>query len=103
MGIYVYSMRKATTPIEVDGEKHIANIFDYAYKVSNNSWYSEDKAYMFRARNTDYLANKAFDHARSLEREYVVVGDSIYKDVKNPIWYDTGDFPATYVGKVGEV
>lgn len=102
MGIYVYSMRKRTKTVKAEGRIVTANIFDYAYKVSNSAWWNEDKGYLFRARNTDRLACAARADAIEKGREYVIVGDSIYKDVTNPVWYDTDDFPGTFVGKVGE-
>lgn len=102
MGVYVYSLRKKKTKIYIDAEPVLANHYDYAYKVSHNQWWNEDKGYLFRARNTENLAQAAFD---VYDGGYVIVGngadgDAVYKNVTDSVWYDTGDFPGEYVGKL---
>ena len=100
MGIYIYSMRKKKLPIWIDNEKVMANNFDYAYKESWGYWAESDKGYQFLVRNTDRLADAAFE---AYDGGYVLVGGhgegiGVYRAVTSGIWYDTGDFPGEYVG-----
>ena len=104
MGIYVYSMRKKTVNIVVDGNAVKANLFSYSYK----EWWSfafgkEQARREFIANNTERIGQAAFESPRS---GYVVVGDAeddhhgatVYKDVTRGTWVDTIDFPGTAVG-----
>lgn len=99
MGVYVYTMRKKTAPIYIDGVRNEANFFSYAYKVS---WaFSPGRSYSRLVGSSHRRADEAFE---AYTGGYVLVGDSddneftVYTAVTRGHWTDTGDFPGTVVG-----
>ena len=108
MGVYVYSLRKKKIPVHINGEKILANLFDYSYKISyscEDYWGSplpsHVRSYNLIKRNTERRAQEALE---SYDGGYVIVGEgdgaSIYKNVTHGLWYDTDGFPGEHVGNV---
>ena len=109
MGIYIDTLRKATTPIYIGGQRFKANHTQYAYKVSHSGQNSSGdwgNSYRFVKDNAERTAKLAFD---TYDGGYVIqtssdgkprVGFSVYKEVTDPIFADTDTFPGIYVGKL---
>jgi hypothetical protein len=111
MGVYIYTMRSKTLPLYIfpDGDVQ-ANLYSFAYRYT--SYWKGDRgynSYNLMVTNAHRHAHEAFAKPRS---GYVIVGDlddgklalegrSVYKDVTEAIWTDTGRFPGTLVGWVG--
>lgn len=109
MGVYIYTLRKRTLPIWVEGERIVANLFSYAYK----DWWGfafgeEERRRNFIRDNAARRAQEAWDSERS---GYVVMGDpeygwedcAVYRDLQKPLWYDTDKLPATIVGYLHKI
>jgi hypothetical protein len=105
MGIYVYTMRQAKTPLVINGERVFARNYQYSYK----EFYSraDDPDYKRMVSNAERFAEGAFEDYDP--EDFVVVVDSdgeihneapVYRNVIDPMWFDTGNFPGEYVGKV---
>ena len=104
MGVYIYSLRKRTVNILVDGEKTKANLFSFSYKEHWSFAFGREQARReFITNNTERTGQAAFDSPRS---GYVVIGDAdydhhgatVYANVTQGTWVDTLPFPGTAVG-----
>jgi hypothetical protein len=105
MGVYVYTLRKKTITLQTQDGPVKARLCSFAYKPLysyfltpiNEETQRRQAAYLRGARN-------AFD---TYHGGYVVVVDNsdiegahVYRDMTQPTWTDTANFPGTPVGVV---
>lgn len=102
MGIYVYTMRKATRRLVLpNGEKVDARYYSYAYKPYY-CFIPPKEAKRFEA-SMNSRAEKAFE---DYDNGYVIVGDAgeslegcyVYRAVRHCTWSDCNEFPGEAVG-----
>jgi len=111
MGVYIYTMRTKTLPLNVLGTGTVqANLYSFAYRYT--SYWKGDRgynSYNLMCSNAHRHAHDAFAKDRS---GYVIVGDlddgklkleghNVYRNVREAIWTDTERFPGELVGWVG--
>jgi len=101
MGIYVYTLKKASRNIVDNGKTVKANNFSYAYRLSSK--------YDRMISSINSHAERAFE---SYSGGYIITADvrdehgkcpslnhrPVYKNLRSDSWTDTGEFPAEYVG-----
>lgn len=104
MGVYVYTMRKATKKLTLPtGQKVDARFYSYAYKP--NYSFSEPREHKRFVGSMERRALDAFD---SYDNGYVIVGDQgesldgayVYRGVRHATWADCNEFPGEAVGIV---
>ena len=112
MGINVSTLRKAKTPIYIDGIRIMAWNHQYAYKVSYSGEYSDrswGKSYRFVRANAHRRAAEAFEVYTG---GYVVQTDmdgkthegyNVFKNLTDPINHCTDDMPGEWVGTLVKV
>ena len=112
MGIYIYTLRKASKPIiDNDGNKSKVNFLSYAYKLYN-SW-TPIPAYDRMTAKYHALADKAYN---DYDGGYVVIvdaktdgkatnldGHNVYSNLYKSDWTDCDDIPMDYVGYLKKV
>lgn len=102
MGIYVYSLRKAKSPIWIDGHRVMANHWQYAWKLS--SWSTpESERHENLMRGHASRAWDAYDGGFVVATHEGKVRDKypVYLSVNTPLWSDGQiDEPGECIGVV---